>query len=471
MRRIAVNLKTLVQCPAIWFWHLIGGVLFLVAVVGPLSEPVAGEGKFMAYLLLSYWAATVISSMMKETLIRPFAYCMPGHRAAVRTTLVALGILLNCSVTLIVFAHPGLNGADAALAYLSASMLGIAFYLLTVYLVFAMRNALAVWGIPILVLWLSSKLFSGALANLEAIVLSRPAEHTAACLVLLVLVWRNLGSRNSARKACGRTFLSMQYMWNRTIIDRYTRSRKIEGLDRQSRKLWRWIESRFLSRMNRLVPFSVRRHALGTRYSILGAVLPSSLAVFLLAVLAFAVFITAFGYIQPENEQASRLMANICYYIPVLLGMTLPIPLYAPLLLPAGRRETFRTCLFLGIIGGVLALATSAALYGLSSAVDSLFPEIILAGKSLRHHPVEQELILFPLVPLPLLFTCQFVFPRRAQFPQTLIMIVALVLLMIVPWAFADLHPAGKAVLLLLAWWSFVGPLHHYCYHRDLALP
>ena len=64
MRALAVNLKTLYQCPAMWFWHLIGVVFFIDGVVGPVVEPVAGHGEFVKFLILSFWAGMATASMI-----------------------------------------------------------------------------------------------------------------------------------------------------------------------------------------------------------------------------------------------------------------------------------------------------------------------------------------------------------------------------------------------------------------------
>lgn len=470
MRAIAANLKMLVQCPALWFWHLIGAVLLYVSVVNPLVEPAAGEGAFMRYLLLSYWGAIVLASLMRESLSRPFAFCLPRHRTNVRITLLAAGVLLNGSITLIVFAHPDLSGSEAVLAWISAAMLGLAVYLTAVAMTFVLQNSAAIWGFPLLILWLGNKLFVGLPEVLEGIALSRPGNNANTCFIAFCIFIGAFWKRRDARDLVGGTFLPMQYLWNRTTIDRYNRKRKIEALDRQSRRMWLRIESAFLSRMKRLAALSGRRHAAGSHYSILGAVLPSSLVLFVLMVAGFAFMVVVFSYIEPEDQQTTGSLANIGYYIPALLGMSLPIPLYTPLLLPAGRGERFRTCLVHGAIAAAATLAVSMAVCGISHLSGVLLPEISLAGNVLHHHPADPGLLLIPLVPLPLLLTCQFLFPKRAQIPQTLILIVTLVFTLAVPGAFAALHPVGKAVLLILAWWCFVGPLHHYCYHRDLAL-
>ena len=68
MNALAANLKTLYQCPTIWFWHAIGSILVIDGVLGPLTDPVAGQGTFMKYLIVSFWVGMVTASMMKETL-------------------------------------------------------------------------------------------------------------------------------------------------------------------------------------------------------------------------------------------------------------------------------------------------------------------------------------------------------------------------------------------------------------------
>jgi hypothetical protein len=80
------------------------------------------------------------------------------------------------------------------------------------------------------------------------------------------------------------------------------------------------------------------------------------------------------------------------------------------------------------------------------------------------------ELILASLLVLPLLFACQIGFPRRPQIPQTVILVIAVGFALAAPGIFGQALVPVLGVLTALSWWCFVGPLHHFCYHQDLAL-
>ena len=84
---------------------------------------------------------------------------------------------------------------------------------------------------------------------------------------------------------------------------------------------------------------------------------------------------------------------------------------------------------------------------------------------------MDPELALLPLLVLPLLLACQIGFPRRAMIPQTIILIGTTLLTLAMPGAFLQqVNLAALAIPGAFCWWLYVGSLHHYCYHRDLAL-
>ena len=79
MKTIAANLKTLYQCPAIWFWHLLGTVLCLPLIIRPLVYPEAGKGYFCGFLPVAFWFGVLIASLTKDIMVKPFSFCLPGQ--------------------------------------------------------------------------------------------------------------------------------------------------------------------------------------------------------------------------------------------------------------------------------------------------------------------------------------------------------------------------------------------------------
>ena len=470
MRALAANLKTLYQCPALWFWHVIGVIFIIDGVLQPLSEPVAGQGEFMKFLILSFWAGMVTASMMKETLGKPLTFCLPGHQRKVRSAIFGVGAAQSLLYSLIVLAYPELDPATRLAGMVSVAFLGMTTYLLSVSAMFLVRNAAAFWGVPGVFLGLSQHVFTGVRVTIEDAAIFHPWANAIVLAPVALLTWYRLGSRSVARGECGSTFMPMQYLWNRAALERYGRERRIKQLERHSRRLWRRIEGRFLARMSRLPAYSAKRHTVGSGYVQLGETLPLSPALVLLGTLAVVALVAVLGFTAPPVSHEVFSRANFLYIVPCIVGLMVPIPLYSTLLVPAGRQARYRTCLVIGARGAGVVLLVSAALYAVSVTMGALLPEVTLSGTTFIYLPMDPELVLFPLLALPLLYACRIGFPRKPQIPQTVILLAAAGFAVAVPGVFQGGLLTVLAVLIPLSWSCFVGPLHHFCYHRDLAL-
>ena len=110
------------------------------------------------------------------------------------------------------------------------------------------------------------------------------------------------------------------------------------------------------------------------------------------------------------------------------LGLTAGLPLYSTLLVPAGRREKYRTCLSIAIRAGVTALLMSTAMCVVSFATGAFLPSITFSGRTLPYLPMDPDMVLAPLLMLPLLLACQVVVPKRATIPQTALLIIGLMM-------------------------------------------
>jgi hypothetical protein len=453
-----------------WFWHLIGVVFFIDGVVQPVVEPVAGQGEFVKFLILSFWAGMATASLMKEALGKPVTFCLPGHQRTIRATILGVGAAQGLLLSLIVLAYPGLDSVTRLAGMASVAFLTITVYLLSVSATFLISNAAAFWGVPAIFLGLSAHVFTDVRVAIENAAVFNPLANAAVLIPVALVTWHRLGSRTLARRECGSTFLALQYMWNRRALERYNRETKIRQLERQSKWLWGLLESRFLARMRRLPAYSANRLSLGSRYALLGVALPSSPAFVLIGTLVTLFFLVTLGFAGPSEDPGRFSRANLLYLLPAIMGIVVPIPLYPTLLLPADRRARFRACAAVGVRGAGLLVLVSVALYVASRAVAALVPEITLSGTRFTYLPMNPELILASLLVLPLLLACQIGFPRRAQIPQTVILVIAVGFALAAPGLFGKGLIPVLGVLTALSWWCFIGPLHHFCYHQDLAL-
>jgi len=471
MKALAANLKTLYQCPGLWLWHFIGLVILAGAVSQPLSDPVAAQGKFMPFLLVSFIAGLVIGSVAKEVRWSPFTFCLPGHRSITRSMVFAVGGVQSVLLSLLVLAYPGLRGPTILAGMASAAFLGMTVFLVTVCGTFGLRNAAAFVGVPILLLRVIEHLFFKVSVMIENAALFHPVANLLVLVVVASWTWNRLGNRDAARREVGSAFLPLQSLWSRPVVERFNRAWRLERLERQSKVLWGRVEAWFLSRMRRVPSLSGRRHVIGSRYVIFGSALASSFSVFVLGVIAVALLAALLGFVALTEKHQELSTANVLYLIPCLLGLTVQIPLYSTLLVPAGRKERFRSCLVISLRTAVGALILSAALCASTVAIGTLMPEISLSGEAFTYLPMDPKLGLLPLLVLPLLLACQVGFPRRATIPQTVILVGITLLTLAMPAAFLQqVHLAALVIPGAFCWWLYVGSLHHYCYYQDLAL-
>ncbi|MHC4946178.1 MAG: hypothetical protein ACYTG7_24465, partial [Planctomycetota bacterium] len=120
MKRFAVNLLTLFQCPALWLGHVLCSFVFLVLVLNPPKDPVAEDRRFVGYLLIIYWIGIVVSSMAKEIMTKPFAFGLPRQGATLRAFILVTGLMVSIVMAGLIMDLPGSTGAETAAAFCSA---------------------------------------------------------------------------------------------------------------------------------------------------------------------------------------------------------------------------------------------------------------------------------------------------------------------------------------------------------------
>jgi hypothetical protein len=351
----------------------------------------------------------------------------------------------------------------------SAACACFTIYLLTVFAIYRIGNAAALWGLPLLFFALTRHVITGVPIAIENAMIFHPWTNAAVLLAVAVSMWFWLGRHELARWLCGSAFLAMQSMFNRAATERYARARRLRNLDRYWTRLWHWADTSFLSRMRRLPALSARRHACGARYSLLGIVAPGSVSTLVLSSLLILAFLSVLGFAPAPPSHGDFSRANFMYILPAILGVVIQLPLYSTLLVPGGRRERYRSCLSIGVTSSAVAMVLGGVLYVVSLAIGVLFPQVTVSDGVLPYRPMDVGPVLMTLFLMPLLFTCQIFSPRNAQIGQLVVLTVMTLFMMAAPGIFGPGLIPTLAVITGLAWWCFVGSLHDACYHRDLT--
>ena len=89
MRVLLVNLKHLYQRRSLWIVY--AGVVMVVWFWSALSVT-KGKVPFGGFLLGSLLLGLLVATLQMETASKPFSFCLPGHREAVRRLVLRVGI-------------------------------------------------------------------------------------------------------------------------------------------------------------------------------------------------------------------------------------------------------------------------------------------------------------------------------------------------------------------------------------------
>jgi len=467
MRALAENWKQIFLCLPLWFWHLVGGFLCVIALVHALQNPVPGSGHLAALLVVPFWSGFLFASIQKELLLKPFVFALPNHRDVARRALLLLGAAASVLPALTILSCPGLPPLQTTAAFLSFATSGFTLFALIAGWIFWTDNASALTGVFVGSGFLLAKV-PGAGAALEKATLFHPFAGTALACLAAILLWRWLGSASVTRRLCGRRFLPLQSAWNIEAQRRFGLGRKIDELQRRGGAGRQWLERFSLAAMHRRPALSLRRYLAGCRYQALGDLLPYPLRSWGYAALLWTAIFTVLGY-GPPHEGRSVSPVNLALLMPAILGSCLPMPTFSTMLLPAGRRERFWGTVAAAALGALLTMVLTLLIWAFYLFPGRLLPVLNLSGQSYPFHQPNDSLFYLSLVVLPFLYTSNLVFRRWAFVPSLIVFIVFFLLVAQSAKGLAGLGPAGAAILLGASWAFFLLIARLICMRSDLV--
>lgn len=471
MSTFVANLKTYVQCPGIWIWHIVGVIFSVAAIVIPLRHPVAGGGYFGGFVMITMWIGLIASSMYKGIMTKPLSFCLPGHRAVSTRVLFSTGAAASALFALTFLAYPGISAAETLLALGSAFAAGMAFFAFGVLALMALSNTGVLW----ISLFATGVIaFDHLLADfriaVERAVIGRPLESIVVSALFVFAAWRTFRSRRLARKMCGANFLGAYSLWNSATVASFERRNRVEKLRRKPNVLTGVLEHFFIARMNHRTPLSGSRYIWGTLYTIAGHSFPVTVTNILLPAFVLALATIILGYADPSSVEPSITKANMVLFAPVMvMGASLRLDLFSTLLLPAGRKERLGGFFAVGIASAAAALILGYAISGFSLAVDHLAHEVTLRGETYTYIPITPKAFFLFFPALPVLLAAHFIFPRYYFVPAIIVSVFTFIIFMNTVEGFLTMAPAGIAIVNLVFWLPYVAIARHYCYFWDLA--
>ncbi len=103
MSILIANLKHLYQRRGAWFAYLIILCMVPMALFGLKYD------RYLGFLLISFWTGVFAGNMQKDVLMKPFSFCLPGHRRIPTLFIFCVGGVVNLILGCVFLMYPGLD--------------------------------------------------------------------------------------------------------------------------------------------------------------------------------------------------------------------------------------------------------------------------------------------------------------------------------------------------------------------------
>lgn len=463
MSVLTVNLRHLYQRRGLWLVYAMFALFPLVSIGVPLDEPVAGEGRFIGLIAFAFMVGMAMMVLQMETLSKPMAFCLPGHRAGFRKVIFVIGIVTNGLSALLFLGYPDLPVVWRSVVLCSAFFAGLIFYLAGAALAFRCRQAYAFVG------FLAFALFGGRLLNLhillERIVVLYPGFVIVLGLLSARSAWVYLSHAEMVRRHCLRPWVGFDEVFDRRKIGRSQRRREAAPWQKLKDHPRPWVEGFFVTRMTESRPLGMMRFVWGGLYSSFAIPISQwrhalSLALF------FAVFL---GYLGP------LMWVMPAFIVPlVVVGTYASQPTaYSSMLIAGGRRQRFFSTLAVVIAGAGLLVLFIAAVSFVSVPLVFVMPDVKFYGLNATYRIIDLRAICAGLLYLPLASAVQLLLYRKPVLMMVaLMMLVYLMAVVAILWREALTllsRPPVMAAGIAFCWLLFVAVLHGITAKRCLV--
>ena len=92
--------------------------------------------RYLGYLMVSLLAGVLAGALQKDVLIKPFSFCLPGHRHIARPLVFWIGGTVNLILGCVFLWYPGLSFPYVLLVVLAGISIGLIVYFYGVYVGF-----------------------------------------------------------------------------------------------------------------------------------------------------------------------------------------------------------------------------------------------------------------------------------------------------------------------------------------------
>jgi hypothetical protein len=471
MSILTANLKHLYQRRGLWLVYVFLGLITIPNIMMKLKlKSKHIESNDMSVLLpifIILFAGYMFASTQIEVFNKPFTYCLPGHRKVTRWFLFLVGIVISLLYSQLIFLYPG---RDLTIMALSAFFALLTIYCLSVWTSFLSArgggNILLAFSPLILV----AGVFLGLGKVLWDVLVNYPAVYIISGVLSSILVWKQLGDDDIARRFCTKPIIGFGNAWDINKMQRLVRARYTEKGDKMFRNAPA-VEKFFLGRMMQCNALSTGRYLWGSLYKTLGPNLSMGRAI-LFQIMIFVLLLCFFGYMDGYMKRSS-LASYMLFLMPCMIAIFIQLPFYSSQLISGGRRERFYSTL--AVIAATILIITAAILMltALAQPLEKVLPEITLRGQQFPFQAPDMRFFFVPLLIMPFLFILNILFRHKLVLFMLTIMIFSMsfpMLTLALPKttqapapAETWLNPVTIAALIVLFWLILTAVLHYVC--------
>ncbi|MBW8015495.1 MAG: hypothetical protein FVQ82_04850 [Planctomycetes bacterium] len=451
MSILKANLKHLYQRRGLWFLY---GLMCLtlpaliLAIIGS-SGPKKGVCVSLV-VIFSSMAGLFACSMQIDTAIKPFSFCLPGHRRVKRQFLLIVAIATNLVFALIFLLYPGISIGEKFFAVGAAFSAGMVSFWIGVLIAFSGNASAAFLGFYPVIGIITAK-YDLHIA-LEETIVAEPALICVIGLIVSIAAWMLLSCEGWFRRHCGAQWLGLFDAWN------WGKIRK-NGMNRvgklQDGILSRAFENACLGRI-RDASMRIKAYFAGTVYTTFGGMFCKQ-STSIASLLFILVIVCAMGYLKG--------MGNMIFLFAGMMAVNVRMPVHSTMLISGGRRERFMaTCFMVVVVTALLSgAAVSIALLTQALAATKIMGPLTIDGSQVYYRPISLLGFYVPFIMVPVGFALQLIFKRKpipmmvawVMFFMFCVLATILIDVNNIWWAIAliGLAAGSWVVFLSVLWW------------------
>jgi len=459
---LTVNLKHLYQPRGVWFGHLI--ILCGVPIaLFPLFFT-QFDDRYLLYLLISFWTGVFVGNMQKDVLMKPFSFCLPGHRRIPKLFIFWIGGIVNLILGCVFLLYPGLSFPYVLMIILAGGFVGMILYFYGVCCTLFELRMLLGGILPWLAL--GAIIFFRWDKAVQNTIISWPIPTILVSGLVCVWFWRLFGRDSLARRHCGK--LVFEGFSTSLKAQKYLQTQADRNLTMAKAKFFERLHEFFLRRMNRYEFLGKGRYVWGNLYMVFGRGFGTWQMKHVLASCALISFLVLFFGFVGKGEGI-----NLLFVILALCVLSLDLLPYRSMLFPVGRAEKYFGTLVLAVIITFLAGVLTLAVTGISVLLETLLPEFGSKADLFSYHGMDIGLFYIFLLVIPIALSCAVAFPRN------MIVKIIFVIVFMQGWIISAgmckqslmdaIGPVGVLGLVALCWIGFLIVLRYVCIRRSLV--